>query len=703
MIEFKMSLNSKARLRVASDIGGTFTDVAVEDGTARYTAKVLTTPRAPEEGVIDGLAAALEKAGKEITDVDVFLHGTTLATNALIERKGATLAFVTTEGFRDVLETGYEKRFEQYDVFMDRPPPLVPRHRRLTVTERMAADGSVLTELDEGALEAMVPILKAEGVEAVAIGFLHSYVNTAHERRAREVLAAHLPDVAITISSDVSPEIREYDRFSTACANAYVQPLMAGYLGRLSATMKGLGFRGALLLMMSGGGLTTLETAQRLPIRLVESGPAGGAILASHIARENGLDEVLSFDMGGTTAKICLIADGEPERARVFEVARAYRNLKGSGWPVRIPVIEMVEIGAGGGSVARVDAMQRITVGPDSAGSEPGPACYGHGGIDATVTDANLVLGRLNAAEFAGGRFTLDPARANAAVADAVGQPLSLNDAWAAAGISEIVEENMANAARVHAIERGRIIDRHVMIAFGGAAPLHATRLATKLGIRRVVIPKGAGVGSAIGFLRAPVSYQVVRSQQQTLANAHIAPVNVMLTDMEAEARHIVTPGAPGAAFEVTREVDLRYVGQGHELTVRVPHGSIGDSEVGNMITAFEDQYRSHYGLIIPDMMVEALTWSVTVASKVEPSNAVTLNEAGGSAGKPIGTRALFEPIRGKTTEIPEFWRNDLAAGQTIDGPVFIAEEDTTTVVDRGWRVSVNARGYLNLERAGAV
>ena len=698
-----MSLNSKAPLRVASDIGGTFTDVAVEDGTTRYTAKVLTTPRAPEEGVLDGLAAALEKAGKEITDVDVFLHGTTLATNALIERKGATLAFVTTEGFRDVLETGYEKRFEQYDVFMDRPPPLVPRHRRLTVTERMAADGSVLTELDEGALEAMVPILKAEGVEAVAIGFLHSYVNTAHERRAREVLAAHLPDVAITISSDVSPEIREYDRFSTACANAYVQPLMAGYLGRLSATMKGLGFRGALLLMMSGGGLTTLETAQRLPIRLVESGPAGGAILASHIARENGLDEVLSFDMGGTTAKICLIADGEPERARVFEVARAYRNLKGSGWPVRIPVIEMVEIGAGGGSVARVDAMQRITVGPDSAGSEPGPACYGHGGINATVTDANLVLGRLNAAEFAGGRFTLDPARANAVVADAVGQRLGLSDAWAAAGISEIVEENMANAARVHAIERGRIIDRHVMIAFGGAAPLHATRLATKLGIRRVVIPKGAGVGSAIGFLRAPVSYQVVRSQQQTLANAHIAPVNVMLTDMEAEARHIVTPGAPGAAFEVTREVDLRYVGQGHELTVRVPHGSIGDSEVGNMITAFEDQYRSHYGLIIPDMVVEALTWSVTVASKVEPSNAVTLNEAGGSAGKPIGTRALFEPIRGKTTEIPEFWRNDLAAGQTIDGPAFIAEEDTTTVVDRGWRVSVNARGYLNLERAGAV
>ncbi|NQV80570.1 MAG: hydantoinase/oxoprolinase family protein, partial [Alphaproteobacteria bacterium] len=593
--------NQQPLLRVAADIGGTFTDVALEDGAARFTAKVLTTSQAPEEGVLAGLAAALGKAGKTIADIDVFLHGTTLATNALIERKGANLAFITTGGFRDVLETGYEKRFEQYDVFMDRPPPLVPRHLRLAVTERIAADGTVLTPLDVSALVSMIPTLEAENVEAVAIGFLHSYVNAAHEQRARDVLADHLPGVAIATSAEVSPEIREYDRFSTACANAYVQPLMAGYLGRLSTAMKGQGFGGALLLMMSGGGLTTLETAQRLPIRLVESGPAGGAILASHIARENELDEVLSFDMGGTTAKICLIAGGVPERARVFEVARAYRNLKGSGWPVRIPVIEMVEIGAGGGSIARVDAMQRITVGPDSAGSEPGPACYDRGGTHATVTDANLALGRLNAARFAGGSFGLDAGKANAAVAGAVGEPLGLSDVWAAAGISEIVEENMANAARVHAIERGRTIDRHVMIAFGGAAPLHATRLANKLGIRRVVVPKGAGVGSAIGFLRAPVSYQVVRSQQQNLVRADLDTVNAMLTAMESEAREIVTPGAPGALFDVSREVDLRYVGQGHELTVPVPLGVVGDGDIQSMIAAFEKQYRAHYGLIIPD------------------------------------------------------------------------------------------------------
>jgi N-methylhydantoinase A len=685
-------------LRVAADIGGTFTDVAAEQGGARFTAKVLTTPRAPEEGVLEGLRIALGKAGKAIADVDVFLHGTTLATNALIERKGAKLAFITTDGFRDVLETGYEKRFEQYDVFMDRPPPLVPRPLRLTVAERMAADGSVLTPLDEQAVEALVPPLQREAVGALAIGFLHAYVNPDHERRARDLLAKRLPDVAITISSDVSPEIREYDRFSTACANAYVQPLMAGYLGRLQAAVRAEGFDGALLLMMSGGGLTTLETAQRLPIRLVESGPAGGAILAGHIARETGVDEVLSFDMGGTTAKICLIANGEPERARVFEVARAYRNLKGSGWPVRIPVIEMVEIGAGGGSIARVDAMRRITVGPDSAGSEPGPACYGRGGENATVTDANLVLGRLNAERFAGGRFSLDRAASEKAVSTAVGGPLDLTETWAAAGVSEIVEENMANAARVHAIERGKVIDRHVMIAFGGAAPLHATRLAAKLGIRKVVVPKGAGVGSAIGFLRAPVSYQVVRSLQQNLRRADHAAVQAMLESMEDEARAIVEPGAPGATFGVHCEVDLRYVGQGHELTVGVPPGAFGDRHVEQMVAAFESQYRSQYGLVIPEMEIEALTWSVTVASRaVTEPGAKSAEDR--PAAAPVGRRALFEPSRGEAAEIDEYWRDDLADGQTVDGPVFIAEDDTTTVVDRGWRASVDGRGYIHLER----
>ncbi len=688
-------------LRVAADIGGTFTDVAAEQGGARFTAKVLTTPQAPEEGVLEGLRVALEKAGRTVADVDVFLHGTTLATNALIERKGAKLAFITTDGFRDVLETGYEKRFEQYDVFMDRPPPLVPRPLRFTVAERMAADGSVLTPLDEAAVEAVVPRLLDEQIRALAIGFLHSYVNPDHERRARDILAARLPDVAISLSSDVSPEIREYDRFSTACANAYVQPLMAGYLGRLRDAVRAQGFEGPLLLMMSGGGLTTLETAQRLPIRLVESGPAGGAILAGHIARETGLEEVLSFDMGGTTAKICLIADGEPERSRVFEVARAYRDLKGSGWPVRIPVIEMVEIGAGGGSIARVDAMQRITVGPDSAGSEPGPACYGRGGTHATVTDANLVLGRLNAERFAGGRFSLDRQASATAVASAVGAPLLLSDVWAAAGVSEIVEENMANAARVHAIERGRVIDRHVMIAFGGAAPLHATRLAAKLGIRRVVVPKGAGVGSAIGFLRAPVSYQVVRSLQQNLRRPDLAAVDDMLRAMEAEAREIVEPGAPGAVFDVLREVDLRYVGQGHELTVSIGTGMLNENEVAAMIGAFEAQYRAHYGLAIDEMEIEALTWSVTVASRSEIEPAADVADAA-AAASPVGRRALFEPAQGADQEIDEYWRNDLGPGQTIEGPAFIAEDDTTTVVDRGWRAAVDARGYIHLERTDA-
>ena len=458
--------------RLAVDIGGTFTDVALETGERRITTKVLTTSDAPDRGVLQGITSVLEEAEIAPAGVDLIIHGTTLATNALIERKGARTAFITTDGFRDVLETGYERRFEQYDIFMDKPPPLVPRYLRFTVAERIAADGCVLRELDEDALAALCAALDEKGIESVGIGFLHSYANATHEERAREVLLAALPHLSVTISSEVSPEIREYDRFSTACANAYVQPQMAGYLSNLLAACREMALTCPLLLMTSAGGLTTIDSAIRFPIRLVESGPAGGAMLASHLARAYGLDDVLSFDMGGTTAKICLISDGVPERSRAFEVARAYRNLKGSGLPVRVPVIEMVEIGAGGGSIASVDAMNRIAVGPESAGSEPGPACYGGGGKRPAVTDANLVLHRLDADHFAGGTIKLDQEAARDSIVADVGGPLDLDASWAAAGISEIVEENMANAARVHAIERGKVIERHVMIAFGGRCAL---------------------------------------------------------------------------------------------------------------------------------------------------------------------------------------------------------------------------------------
>ncbi|MFN0182493.1 MAG: hydantoinase/oxoprolinase family protein, partial [Aquabacterium sp.] len=401
--------------RLAADIGGTFTDVVLQVGPRRHSAKVLTTPRAPEQGMLDGIGQVLAAAGLALPDVGLLVHGTTLATNALIERRGARTALLTTTGFRDVLEMGYEKRYEHYDLNLELPPPLVPREWRLTVAERMTAQGRVHVPLDMAALEPLAQQLEAGGIEALAIGFLHSYANDAHERAAGAWLQQRLPQLHITLSSAVCPEIREYERLSTACANAYVQPLMASYLARLDTQLAAQGFSGALMLMTSGGGLTTLQTARAYPVRLVESGPAGGAILAAGLARALDLPQVLSFDMGGTTAKICFIADGQPEHSRSFEVARVWRNLKGSGLPVRIPVTEMVEIGAGGGSIARVDAMRRIQVGPTSAGSEPGPACYGRGGTQPTVTDANVVLGRISPQGFAAGTVTLDRAAADAA------------------------------------------------------------------------------------------------------------------------------------------------------------------------------------------------------------------------------------------------------------------------------------------------
>src|SRR6516165_10347490 len=441
---------SVARLGV--DIGGTFTDVALEAAGRRLSAKILTTPEAPERAVLEVMRRVLSEAGLGSADLSIIIHGTTLATNAIIERKGAKTALLTTEGFRDTIEIRHENRFEQYDVNIDLPPPLVPRRLRFPVPERIDAGGRVLVPLDEAATEALTDRLAAERVDSVAIGFLHSFTNPAHERRAGEILAMRLPGVAITLSSDVSPEMREYERFSTACANAYVQPLIGRYLAALEAMLRREGVLCPLFLMLSGGGLTAVETAIRFPVRLVESGPAGGAIFASEIARQCGLDKVLSYDMGGTTAKVCLIDELKPQTNRAFEVARIYRFKKGSGLPLRIPVIEMVEIGAGGGSIARVDRLKRITVGPDSAGADPGPACYGRGGTAPTVTDADLLLGRIDPTRFADGAFALDPAAAERALAAHVGAPLVLQPPWHAAGVSEIVEENMANAARVHAI-----------------------------------------------------------------------------------------------------------------------------------------------------------------------------------------------------------------------------------------------------------
>ena len=685
------------RAKLAADIGGTFTDVVLESPTGRDTVKVLTTA-APEVGVLEGIRRVLASAGLPPSEVSVFVHGTTLATNALIERKGARAAFVTTEGMRDILEMGYEKRFEQYDVYMERPLPLVPRPLRFTVRGRLDGRGRVLRDLDEREVRALGKRLAAERVGAVAIGFMHAYAWPQHEQRAAELLRAELPaDVTVCLSSEVCPEIREYERFSTTCANAYVRPMMQGYLLRLRAELDALGMTCPLLLMMSGGGLTTLEIAARFPVRLVESGPAGGALLSSWIARERALDRVLSFDMGGTTAKICLIDGGEPERARTFEVARAYRNVKGSGLPVRVPVIEMVEIGAGGGSIARVDRMQRITVGPDSAGADPGPASYGRGGSDATVTDADLVLGRIDPERFADGTLTLDTAAAEQAVVAHVGAPLGLDAPWHAAGVSEIVEENMANAARVHAIERGRVIGRYTMIAFGGGAPLHAGRLAEKLGVQRVVVPEGASVGSAIGFLRAPVSFQVVRSHRATLSGFDAATVNELLDGCAAAATDVVRRAVSDGDLAVRRVVDMRYIGQGHELQLALPQGPLQSEDARRLRSEFEKLYGSIYGVTMPDQDVEFVTWSVTVSAPSDapvPAKPVQKHVA----PAPRSRRDVYEPALGRMIDFAVYRRDDLDSGSELIGPALIEEGQTTTVVPASFTLHVDGAGYLVME-----
>ena len=690
--------NSADSARIGVDIGGTFTDVVLERGEARYTAKLLTTPRAPEQGVRQGIEAVLADSGVKPGAVAIVIHGTTLATNALIERKGVKTALVTTEGFRDSIEMGSESRFEQYDIYMEKPVPLVPRRRRFPVAERLNASGEVILALDEAAVAALAERLETLGVASVAIGFLHSYVNPAHERRAHEILAAALPEVSFTLSSEVAPEMREYERFSTACANAYVQPIMARYLRNLEQDLTAQGFSCPLYVMLSGGGVTDVETAIRFPIRLVESGPVGGAVFSSHVAAECGLSQVLSFDMGGTTAKICVINDSKPQTERSFEVARAHRFLKGSGLPLRIPVIEMVEIGAGGGSIAHLDQLDRIIVGPESAGAEPGPACYGQGGAEPTVTDADVVLGRIDPEAFSGGQLTLDVAAAETALAGGLGEALSLKAPMAALGLSEVVDENMASAARVHAIEIGATLAERTMIAFGGAAPLHAARLAEKLEIDRIIVPQSAAVGSAIGFLRAPVAYQVVRSAYQRLSEFDAETVNAVLETMQEEAAAVVARGAPGAATEESRVAFMRYLGQGHEVAVSLPARRWNPDDRATIRAAFEAAYEATFGRIIPNLDLEIVSWSVQVSAR-GAAVSVASAPAPAPAPEPYGHRAVLDPGTGETVQAPAYRREALSPGARVAGPAIIVEDDTSTIVSPLFDASVNALGYLVLER----
>lgn len=691
--------------RLAVDIGGTFTDLALERGNGdeveRWTAKVLTTPAAPEQGVLEGVRVVLARAGLQPSDVSLLIHGTTLATNAIIERKGARTALLTTEGFRDVLALGNESRYDQYDLNIELPQPLVPRRWRVTVPERLDNEGNILLPLDEAAVRRQVEFLRAEGIEALAIGFLHAFVNPAHERRAAEIVREMWPEIPVSLSSEVSPEMREWERFSTTAANAYVQPRMASYLFRLQDGLKAAGLGCPLFLMLSGGGLTTLETAARFPIRLVESGPAGGAIFSAHVARQRGWTEVLSFDMGGTTAKVCLIDGFAPQASRSFEVARVGRFKKGSGLPLRIPVIEMVEIGAGGGSLAHLDALGRLAVGPESAGADPGPACYGRGGTHPAVTDANLALGRYDPEKFAGGALRLHPGPALDALAAHVGTQLGLAPEMAALGVVEMVDENMANAARVHAIESGKGYGGRAIIAFGGGGPVHGYRVAEKIGVDRLLVPSGAGVGSAIGFLRAPVAYEVVKSLYQRFASFDVAAVNALLSAMSEEASRVVAEGAFGTPTEEHRLAFMRYVGQGHEIAVALPSRPLTDADIPAIRAAYDAEYTRFYDRPVPGSDVEILAFAVTVATPIE-AIAPVADVAVAPAPKPIRTQQVRDTATGEVAAWAVYDRAEMPQGCTVPGPCIVAEAETSTLVGPGWRCRVDGLGYLELTRETA-
>lgn len=680
--------------RLAIDIGGTFTDVVLQRGTERFTTKVLTTHVDPTDGALTGVGTVLDQSNTKPSSIELVVHGTTLATNALIQRCGAKTALLTTAGHRDVIEMAFENRFDQYDLNIDRAQPLVSRSLRIPIAERINAAGEVLTPLDLTTVDAALDVVERARIESVAIGFLHSYANSKHEELVAARLSERFQDVAVTLSSSVCPEIREYERFSTACANAYVLPMMARYLIQLEKRLIGLGIKCPMLMMTSGGGLTTFETAARFPIRLVESGPAGGAILASQIAAEVGLDEVISFDMGGTTAKICLIDAAKPQFSRAFEVDRRYRFKKGSGLPVRIPVIEMVEIGAGGGSIASVDNLNRVRVGPKSAGSEPGPACYGMGGQQATVTDADVVMGRMDEDRFASGQIHLDVDAAAVAVKKSVGDALGFDLHRAAFAISEVVDENMATAARGHASEWGKALIGRTLIAFGGAAPLHAARLALKLGIDRILVPPAASVGSAIGFLIAPISYEVVRSRYMRLSAFDEKLIDAVMAEMREEATTVVSSAAQGRRVTEIARAYMRYIGQGYEISVEFDPNFTKNQ----LIEAFEGSYAELYGRIIPGLDVEVLSWTLNLTTAQEQAVPVDETLPRSSNDKDYPTRLIMDD--GNLVPTQQVFRDQLPKHERLEGPMLIIEDQTTTVVPSRFAVHVNARDDLVIEKA---
>jgi len=681
------------------DIGGTFTDAILLNTQTNelHAGKVLTTPEDPSVGAIQGIQEVLHDRGvdarSELADI---ILGTTLVINAIINRSGAKTALLVTEGFRDFLEIGRGGRWDNYDMYIQMPRHLVPRRHRKGVRERINRDGKVYVEFDEEQAEAVVRELMAEGIEAFAVCFLHSFRNPAHERKMKALIHRLDPEAQVTLSSELIPEIREYDRASTTVANAYTLPNMRRYISKFQRDLEDVRFGGQFFMMLSHGGITTPETASEFPIRVLESGPAAGAIYSSYLGRLKGMDKLLSFDMGGTTAKSCLIEGGRPVVTKEFEIARIARIRKGSGLPINLPVIEMVEIGAGGGSIAQVDDMGLVTVGPRSAEARPGPACYGQGGKEPTVTDADLVLGYLNENFFLGGKMSLDPKKARAAIKKNVAEPASLSLEEAAWGIHKIVNENMARSAKVQAVEKGLDITEYPMVAFGGAGPVHAYGVCKILGLSRFLVPACAGVASAVGFLVAPLSFDFIRTFMMHLDKIDWKALNEIYEQMEAEGReYLHRAGVTDEEITVTRSADMRYVLQGREIDVPIPDGKLGEEQLKEIEGAFNDEHAQKYGWMYPELDVMGLNWKIVVSGPDPKFRLCEVAAKGRDLDKAQkGKRKIYFPETGFAS-CDVYDRYLLPPDAQMDGPLVVEEAESTTVVGPGGRCETDA--YLNL------
>lgn len=693
-----------ASYRLGCDIGGTFTDfVLVDDSTGEIRInKCLTTPADPSEAVETGIRQLLEGGPNFMPQLTEIIHGTTLVINAIIERKGAKTGLITTKGFKDVLELGRELRYDAYDIFAEYPEPLVPRPLRMEVDERIYSDGRVLKSLKEDEVREVLGALLDQGIQSLAVCLINSFENPVHELKIKEIVTREAPDLFLSISYDVLPQIREYERTSTTVANAYVKPITARYLKRLQDRLQGLGFKGRLFIMLSSGGITSVETAREFPVRIIESGPTAAVIAAQYYGKMFNLPDIFCFDMGGTTAKSCLIQKGQAGLVSTFEVGRVQRFKKGSGLPIQVPVVDLMEIGAGGGSIARISKMGLLQVGPESAGADPGPVCYGLGGTEPTVTDADLVLGYLDPNYFLGGAMKLDKSAAERAIKERVANPLGTNLVEAAFGIHDLINETMAAAAKTHIAEKGGNPNIVTIVAFGGAGPVHAYGLAKKIGAPRILVPPLAGVGSALGFFTAPMSFDLARSHKVSLDEADFSTIERIFQELQSEGAATLKGAREGEEVIFERSLDMRFVGQGAETNVPIDNRPFTEWKKEEIRRLFDQHYERLYGRTYPETPVEFVTFRLRARLPDRPFKLPKLNVATASLQEAKkGQRPAFSLLKRDFIPFSVYDRYKLFPGAEIEGPAIIEERESTIVVGEDAKARVDEYGFVWIEFRG--